>query len=123
MRTPWPQTTRLVRLSLAGAAVVAALGSASPAQRVAQPLRAFVAPQLVATAQAHPHAVFRVIVQGTQSERTVVAAIKRDVRGNGVGLGRTLGTINGASAVVTGAQLLTLANTNGVAAITVDRPV
>ena len=114
---------RLIGLSVAAVAVVAVLGSASPALRIAQPMRAFVAPQLVATAKAHPQKIFRVIVQGTKSERTVVAAIKRDVRGYGVGLGRTLGAVNGASAGVTGAQLLTLAKTNGVAAISLDRPV
>ncbi|HEY2354786.1 MAG TPA: S8 family serine peptidase [Gaiellaceae bacterium] len=110
-------------MSVAAVAAVAVLGSASPARRVAQPVRAFVAPQLVATAQAHPRQVFRVIVQGTRSARTVVAAIRQDVRGDGVGLGRTLATVNGASAGVTGAQLLTLANADGVAAISLDRPV
>ena len=127
MRSAWLQISskrrRLIGLSVVAVAAVAAFGSASPALRIAQPVRAFVAPQLVATAQAHPHQIFRVIVQGTKSERTVVAAIKHDVRGKGVGLGRTLGTINGASADVTGAQLLTLANTKGVAAISLDRPV
>src|SRR5437762_2581257 len=86
---------RLIGLSVATVAVASALGSASPAQRSAQPLRAFVAPQLVAIAQAHPEKVFRVIVQGTKSDRTVVAAIKRDVRGEGVGLRRALGAVNG----------------------------
>jgi serine protease AprX len=105
-------------------AAVAVLGAASPTQRATLPaLRAFVAPQLAATAQAHPQQVFSVIVQGTNSERTVVAAIKRDVRGNGVGLRRTLGTIDGASAAVTGAQLLALGQTKGVTAISLDRPV
>ena len=114
---------QLIGLSVAAVGVVAAVGSASPALRAAQPVRAFVAPQLAATAQAHPQKVFRVIVQGTNSSRTVVAAIKRDVRGRGVGLRRTLGTINGASAGVTGAQLLRLASAKGVAAISLDRPV
>src|SRR5436305_2839476 len=114
---------RIAGLSIIAMAVVSALGSASPALRVAQPVRAFVAPELVATAQAHPHKIFRVILQGTKSERTVVAAIKHDVRGKGVGVRRMLGSINGASAGVTGAQLLTLANAKSVAAITLDRPV
>jgi len=123
MRTQWQERTWVVGVGVAAVAVVGALGSASPALRSAQPVRAFVAPELVASAKAHPHAIFHVIVQGTKSERTVVAAIKRDVRGKGLGLGRTLGTVNGASAGVTGAQLLTLADAKGVAAITVDQPV
>jgi serine protease AprX len=110
---------RLVGLSIAAVAAFAALGSASPAQRIAQPVRAFIAPQLVASAQANPQKTFHVIVQGTEGANTVVAAIKRE----GAGVGRTLGAVNGASAGVTGAQLLTLANTKGVAAITLDRPV
>ncbi len=123
MRTHWLQTTRLVGLIGVAIAAVTALGSASPALRIAQPVRAFVAPQLVATAQARPQQIFRVIVQGAKSERPVVAAIRRDVRGSGVGLGRRLSVVNGASAGVTGSQLLALANAKGVAAISLDRPV
>ncbi|MGH3008214.1 MAG: S8 family serine peptidase [Gaiellaceae bacterium] len=82
-------------------------------------------PQLVAAARAHPQHVFRVILQGagTSGEQAVVSAVRREVSGTGVGLGRRLGTIAGASAGVTGGQLLTLAQTKGVAAITLDRPV
>jgi len=88
-------------------------------------LRAFVSPQLAAAAGAHPERVFHVILQGAGSsgENAVVAAVRREVRGSGVGLGRRLGTVSGASAGVTGRQLLALARTNGVAAITLDRPV
>ena len=127
MRTRWLQTIskrrRLVGLSVAAVAVVAALGSAPQALRSALPVRAFVAPQLVAAAQAHPQQIFRVIVQGTTSERAVVSAVRHNVHGTGVGLGRRLATIDGASAGVTGSQLLALANATGVAAITLDRPV
>ncbi len=82
-------------------------------------------PQLVAAARAHPGRVFHVILQGAGSrgERTVVSAVRREVSGKGVGLGRRLGTIAGASAGVTGGQLLALSRTKGVAAITLDRPV
>lgn len=107
---------RFVVLSIAAAAVVAAIGSGSA--RTAQ-ARAFVSPSLVAAAQAHPDKVFRVIVQGAKSERTVLSAIKS---GSGV-VRRTLDTVNGASATVTGAQLVTLSRANGVAAISLDRPV
>jgi len=114
---------RLIGLCVAAVAVVAALDSASSALRIAQPVRAFIAPQLVAAARAHPQKIFRVIVQGTKSERTVVSAVQRDARGKGVGLDRRLGIINGASAAVNGAQLIALAQTTGVAAISLDRPV
>jgi len=110
-------------------AVLAAIGatdatdSSAQAQHQAQSLNAFVAPQLVAAAQAHPQHVFHVIVQGTKSESAVVAAVRRDVHGKGVGLDRRLGVVNGASAGVTGSQLIALAHTNGIGAISLDRPV
>src|SRR5438128_1440032 len=69
MLSAWLQISskrrRLIGLSIAAVAV-AALGSASPALRMAH-VRAFVAPQLIATAQSHPQQIFRVIVQGTRS--------------------------------------------------------
>ena len=111
---------------LAVVAAAATLGaSASHSSRSVQPLRAFVSPQLVAAARAHPAHVFRVILQGAAStgERAVLSAVRREVSGKGVGLGRRLGTIAGASAGVTGRQLIALARTKGVAAITLDRPV
>ncbi|HLX32159.1 MAG TPA: S8 family serine peptidase [Gaiellaceae bacterium] len=123
MRTFAPQGIRFVAL-LAVAGAAAALGaSASQSPRSAQPLRAFVSPQLVAAARAHPQRIFRVILEGTRSERAVVSAVRHEVSGEGVGLGRRLGTISGASAGVTGGQLLSLARTKGIAAITPDRPV
>ena len=120
MRSAGLQKTLLVCL---GVAAIAAIGAAPPAQRSARSVRAFVPPQLVATAQAHPRQVFHVIVQGTKSEHAVVAAIRRDVRGKGVGLDRRLGVVNGASVAATGSQLIALANTKGVAAISLDQPV
>ncbi|MDX6480396.1 MAG: serine protease AprX [Gaiellaceae bacterium] len=116
---------QLVGLSIAAAVGVAALGSATTTQRVAQPVRAFVAPQLVATAQTHPQQAFQVILQGTGTtgQGSVLAAVRRVVHGKGLGLGRRLDTIAGASATVTGRQLVALASAKGVAAITLDRPV
>jgi serine protease AprX len=123
MRTPKSHTffnrRRAIALSVAAVALVSALGATSQASRVAQPLRAYVAPQLVAAAQAHPDKTFHVIVQGTQSESAVAAA----VRGAGAGIDRRLGAVNGASAGLTGSQLIVLAHTNGIGAISLDRPV
>ena len=119
-----PKRIRLVGLVALAAAVAAVVAFASPSPRAASPeLRASVAPQLVRTAQAHPQQIFRVIVQGTSSERALVSAVRHDVHGTGVGLGHRLGVINGASAGVTGSQLIALANTKGIAAISLDRPV
>jgi hypothetical protein len=110
--------TRLVGVSVAAVAAVAAVGSAPHALRIAQSARALVAPQLVATAQARPHQVFHVILKGT-SERTLVSAIRR----TGGGLTRRLSVIDGASAGVSGHQLVALANAKGVSAISLDQPV
>jgi serine protease AprX len=118
MHTPLLKTTRFVGLSVAVAAGVAALGSASQALRLMQPVRALVSPQLVASAQAHPQGIFHVILKG-ENERAVVKAIRSD-RGD---LARRLGVINGASAAVTGSQLIALANAKGVSAIALDQPV
>ncbi|HUZ15469.1 MAG TPA: S8 family serine peptidase [Gaiellaceae bacterium] len=122
MRTAWLQITskrrRLIGASVAAVAAVAAFGSASPAPRSAHSTRALVAPQFVATAQAHPHQVFKVILKGT-NERALVSAVGR----TGGGLSRRLSVINAASAGVTGRQLIALANANGVTAISLDQPV
>ena len=64
--------------------VLGAIGTSrfSPARRQAAASgaapQAFVAPQLVAAAQAHPQQVFHVIPQGTKSERAVVSAVRRE---------------------------------------------
>jgi serine protease AprX len=70
---------------------------------------------LLSAAQQSPNRNFRVILQGA---RAVPA-----VRQSGATLERSLRTISGASAAVTGRQLVSLASTRGVAAITLDRPV
>ena len=118
MRTPSLKTTRLVVLSVAALAAVAAVGSAPRELRIAQPARAHVDRQLLAAAQARPHQVFHVILEG-KHESAVVSAIHRE----GGNLTRRLGVINGASAGVTGSQLIALANGTGVSAISLDRPV
>lgn len=129
MRTPKrgraSQGIRCLGLLAAAAAAAFLAASASHSPRPAQPLSAFVSPQLAAAARAQPGRVFHVILQGAGSkgERAVVSAVRREVSGKGVGLGRRLGTIAGASAGVTGSQLIALARTKGVAAITLDRPV
>jgi serine protease AprX len=65
--------------------------------------------------------VFRVILQGSgaRGEAQVVSA----VHDRGANVARRLGTISGASAALTGRQLVQLSAAKGVAAITLDRPV
>jgi serine protease AprX len=118
-----PQGIRLLALLAAIAAAVSLAASATPSRQSARPLTAFVSSQLASAAQAHPQRIFRVILQGASNERAVVSAVRTQVHGTGVGLGRRLGMISGASASVTGRQLVSLASTRGIAAITPDRPV
>jgi serine protease AprX len=82
---------------------------------------AYVPHQLLATARANPSHVYRVILQGAgaRGETKAVSAL----RGQGASVDRKLSTISGASAAVTGRQLVALASTKGVAAISLDRPV
>jgi serine protease AprX len=103
-------------------AVVPSAGAASSS--------AFVAPSLLAQAQADPSAVFKVIVQGSgpgnSNGNGAAAAIRAETAsdsGNAVGLKRQLATISGASAELTGKQLLKLARMPGITAITADAPV
>jgi serine protease AprX len=101
---------------LTGTACAAALAASATGTRlsIASP-SAFVPAKLFASARTSPSNKFRVIVQGTQA----VSAVHRQ----GASLGRSLKIISGASATVTGKQLVALASTKGVAAISLDRPV
>jgi serine protease AprX len=82
---------------------------------------AYVPANLLSAARANPSTSFRVILQGTgaRAEAHVVSA----VHARGAKLDRTLRTISGAAATVTGRQLQQLASAKGVAAISLDRPV
>jgi serine protease AprX len=82
---------------------------------------AYIPAKLLASARANPNGRFRVILQGAgaRGEARVAAA----VHANGASVARRLGTISGASAAVTGRQLVQLSAAKGVAAITPDRPV
>jgi len=107
---------------LSGTACAAALvASASGTGSSRAAPTAYVPDKLLATARANPSHVYRVILQGAvaRGERKVVSALHR----RGASVDRTLSTISGASAAVTGRQLVALASTEGVAAISLDRPV
>jgi serine protease AprX len=101
---------------------------ATASAAVGPPPTAFVAPTLLAGAQSNPTATFSVIVQGAPGRGA--DAVARQVSGEALvnpgvaaGLRRQLATIGGASAQLTGKQLLHLANQPGIAAITPDAPV
>ncbi|HEX3238147.1 MAG TPA: S8 family serine peptidase [Gaiellaceae bacterium] len=117
----FPKSRRLLSV-LIGTACAAALAASAPGNvsSHASP-SAYVPGRLLSAARTHPNDVFRVILQGAgaRGERLVVAA----ARTRGVNVERTLRTISGASAAVTGRQLLQLSAAKGVAAITIDRPV
>jgi serine protease AprX len=109
--------TCLVLASDSGAASLTSFSS-SPA--------AYVPAYVLAQAEAHPDAVFNVIVQGAPgrgSSDAAVAALGTEAvadPGKAIGLKRRLATVNGAAAQVTGKQLLKLARMPGIAAITLD---
>jgi serine protease AprX len=101
----------------AAALVASAMGTSSPH---ASP-SAYVPSGLLYAARTNPSHVYHVILQGAgaRGETRLISA----VRARGVRIDRRLGTISGASAAVTGRQLLQLSAAKGVAAITLDRPV
>jgi len=101
-----------VLTGIAGGAALAASASGTRTSHASS--SAYVPANLLAAARTSPDRTFRVILQGA---RAVPA-----VRQSGATLERRLNTISGASAAVTGRQLVGLASTSGVAAITPDRP-
>ncbi|HZS30917.1 MAG TPA: S8 family serine peptidase [Gaiellaceae bacterium] len=123
MRTPKrgfaQKGARILGLLVCVGAAAALAASASTGQRAARGFGAFLSPRLTAAARANPQRIFHVILQGAGSERAVVSAVRHE----GARLGRRLGAVEGASAAVTGRQLIALARTKGIAAITPDLPV
>jgi serine protease AprX len=121
--TPSPKSRRLLAVPVGTACAVALAASAmgnSSSHAHASP-GAYVPAKLLASARANPNGRFRVILQGAgaRGEARVVSA----VRAGRASVARRLGTISGASAAVTGRQLVQLSAAKGVAAITLDRPV
>jgi serine protease AprX len=102
--------------------------NARPAAAAAPAKGAFVPPDLLAEAQASPQGLFSVIVQGSPGRgsdpvTTSVQAESMADPGLALGLKRKLDSIDGASADLTGKQLLKLARMPGITAITRDVPV
>ena len=118
---PSPTSRRLLPVLIGTVCVVAlaasAMGASSPHASPSS-TRAYVPAQLLSAARTNPSHVYRVILQGHRETQLVST-----VHANGVRIDRRLGTISGASAALTGRQLLQLSAAKGVAAITLDRPV
>jgi Subtilase family len=81
-------------------------------------LDAFVAPNVLSSAQAHPGDTFSVIVQGRGGNQAAKAV--SDVLGTSMKSAKQFTSIDGVAVDLTGAQLLTLATDTHVTAITVD---
>jgi serine protease AprX len=107
-------------LSVSACAVALAVSAAGTRPSFASP-SAYVPANLLSAARANPSNSFRVILQGAgaRGEAGVVSA----VRASGATVDRTLGTISGAAATVSGRQLQRLSSAKGIAAISLDRPV
>ena len=82
---------------------------------------AFVAPNILASAQSRPGDTFAVIVQGKGGNQAAHAVA--DVLGVSVKIARTFSSIDGVAVQLTGAQVLTLSADKHVTAITADAPV
>jgi len=115
--------TRRAALALAalGAALLVGAASAPPAPAAAK-LTAFVPAPLLAKAQADAKAKFSVIVQGVPGQRPEQAVDNATATdpGNARGWVRRLDLVNGGLAELTGKELIKLARTPGIAAITPD---
>ena len=106
----------VVALALGAGRVQAAEGSGSDA---------YLSPGLEADAQASPDALFDVIVQARPGKKTddvaeAVTKLQKDVAGKGSKLKRKFVSIAGASATLTGKQLLKLADRSEIESITRD---
>ncbi len=116
----------LVVLVVFATLAVFGVGAAAPPAG-ATPSSAFVPASLLAQAQNDPSAIFSVIVQGSGpgngDGNPAAAAIRAETasdHGTAIGLKRQLATISGASAELTGKQLVKLAGMPGITAITPD---
>ena len=126
LNTPNPihwKTMRRVALALAalGAALLVGAASAPPAPAATKPT-AFVPAPLLTQAQANAKAKFSVIVQGVPGQHPDQAVENATAADPGKTRGwvRRLDLVNGGLAELTGKELIKLARTPGIAAITPD---
>jgi serine protease AprX len=111
----------LIGTACLAALAASAMGTSSSHASPSNSTRAYVPAQLLSAARANPNSNYQVILQGSRmtGQAKVIAAL----RGQGAKVDRRLNVISGASATVTGRQLLQLSAAQGVAVISLDRPV
>jgi len=110
------------------AGAVLALALIAPVGAIASPHQAYTTPGLLASAKAHPTATFDVIIQGDRDKSTgaIASVVKGEVSrnaGQAKGIKRQFASVNGVAANLTGAQIVRLAQKNGIKAVTTDAPV
>ena len=120
-----PTRRILTGLAVLGAALLIGTAAQVTSVRAANARSAFVPDSLLSQAQHDPSGLFQVIVQGSGPGHgsAVAASIKAESSANpgvAVGLKRQLATVDGASAELTGKQLVKLAGKPGITAITPD---
>ena len=127
-RRALPRGSR-VKLLLLAASVAAVLIAPSAAMADAA-----LSPGLAEQAAAHPHDLFKVIVQGQLGRRShaVGQDVKSDINAendhnnndvHGDGVRRQFVSVNGVSAQLTGREILRLAHKRSILAISIDQPV
>jgi serine protease AprX len=126
---PWGKPGRgFVILALVAVLAAPVAATAGDAGRMVQGPKALVPANLLADAQAHPAKVFNVIVQGHRGKKSsfvasTVADARADHPGQGKGVKKSFTSVNGVSASLTGAQIVDLAGSGGIMAITPDQKV
>jgi serine protease AprX len=123
-RWPLPPAGALVAIAAAAACLLGAADLGAATGGAPQP---FVPATLLEAAAANPDAVFPVVVQGRTSRTSAstaagVAAERTMTPGQGRGVRRRFATVTGVAAELTGKQILSLARTPWVLAITPDLP-
>jgi serine protease AprX len=110
----------LLAIAVLALALTAPVGASGASRHYA-----YTTPDLLASAQASPSATFDVIIQGSRDKSTAAIAsmVKSEVSrnaGRANGIKRRFSSVNGVAANLTGAQIVRLAQKNGIAAITTD---
>ena len=107
--------------------VVVALALVATTAPGASTRYAYTTPGLIQSAKANPSQTFSVIIQGDADKSTgaIASVVKGELkidRGAAKGIKRQFASVNGVAANLTGAQVLRIAQKNGIAAVTTDVP-
>jgi serine protease AprX len=107
--------------------VVVALALVATTAPGASTRYAYTTPGLIQSAKANSSQTFNVIIQGDADKSTgaLASVVKGELkidRGAAKGIKRQFASLNGVAANLTGAQVLRIAQKNGIAAVTTDAP-